>query len=127
MPFVFDMRRVLVFCRLYLLPLCSVLMGVVVYVVFYLSLSAQVHWKFLSLDSSRSIDGSHQAKSNEVGSENLYSVSVKALNVRQEPNIKSEIIKTIPQFERVSVWEVRNGWARIDTGWVMLRFLGREK
>lgn len=133
MPFLLNVRKVSTFCNLYFLPLCSVALGAILYSIFYLGLSSQVYWKFLSLDSVfKSADIFHQAKSNQVQtlvseSKNLYSVSVEVLNVRQEPNMQSQIVKKISQLERIAVWEIRDGWARIDSGWVMLKFLKEEK
>ncbi|WP_027327201.1 SH3 domain-containing protein [Helicobacter pametensis] len=54
-----------------------------------------------------------------------YLVEASLLNVRKTPNAYAQIVKRLPHASQVQVLEIQDGWARLESGWVMLDFLRR--
>lgn len=52
-----------------------------------------------------------------------YKVAVDVLNVRTEPTIHSPIQSKLYLSEDVQVSEIKEGWGKVDGGWVLLAYL----
>ena len=44
------------------------------------------------------------------------------LNVRKAPGLDGKFLKTLPDGTVVEVLEEKNGWYRIEEGWIMAKF-----
>jgi uncharacterized protein YgiM (DUF1202 family) len=50
-------------------------------------------------------------------------VTADTLNIRKEPDVKSEKVDTYAKDTKITVLETRNGWGRTDKGWVSLDYV----
>lgn len=50
-------------------------------------------------------------------------VTGNGLNIRKESNTTSEVVGTLTYGTRVTVNEVKNGWGKIDKGWISLQYV----
>ena len=52
-------------------------------------------------------------------------VNASALNVRSGPGVEYAVCGQVTEGYRLSILEVKNGWGRIEDGWVMLKYVNR--
>ncbi|BEG56365.1 hypothetical protein NHP21005_00530 [Helicobacter sp. NHP21005] len=57
----------------------------------------------------------------------IYHVDVSAVNVRTKPSTHAPVVAKILRGHEVHVLEVKEGWGRVDKGWVYLPLLKKEQ
>lgn len=57
------------------------------------------------------------------GTTKMGIVTGNGLNIRKESNTTSEVVGTLAYGTRVTVTEVKNGWGKIDKGWISLQYV----
>ncbi|BDQ26378.1 SH3 domain-containing protein [Helicobacter heilmannii] len=56
----------------------------------------------------------------------LYQVGVSAINVRSKPSTHAPVVAKILRGQEVRVLKVKEGWGRVEKGWVYLPLLKKE-
>ena len=56
---------------------------------------------------------------------NMYTTT--RVNVRKRNNIESDIVKTLGIAEEVSVFDTKDGWSKIEAGWIKSEYLSENK
>ncbi|BCZ16767.1 hypothetical protein NHP190003_00490 [Helicobacter sp. NHP19-003] len=57
----------------------------------------------------------------------IYHVGVSAVNVRAKPSTHAPVVVKILRGQEVRVLEVKEGWGRVDKGWVYLQLLKKDQ
>lgn len=63
------------------------------------------------------------ATGNTTGTAKMGIVTGNGLNVRKESNTTSDVVTTLSHGTRVTINEVKNGWGKIDKGWISLQYV----
>lgn len=56
----------------------------------------------------------------------VVKVTCRALNVRTEPNLKSNIVKILAKDEKCTIFSEEKGWGKTTNGWIKLEFTTKE-
>ncbi|GMB96343.1 SH3 domain-containing protein [Helicobacter sp. NHP22-001] len=57
----------------------------------------------------------------------LYRASVSVINVRIKPSTHAPVVAKVLEGQEVRVFEVKEGWGRIEKGWVYLPLLKKDQ
>lgn len=116
MPFSSDFKKTPTLLKLYLLPSVVLLLGILSY--------GFIHTKVQRGFYHQNLPVSLQESQSQVQIM-TYKVAVSVLNVRTKPTIDSAIKARLYRSEIIEILEIKEGWGRIDGGWVLLTYLER--
>lgn len=118
MPFSSDFKKAPTLLKLYFLPSVMVLLGIISY--------GLIHTKLQRGLYQESLPSVILPPKERIAQEVLpYKVAVSVLNIRTKPTTDSAIKARLYRSEIIEILEVKEGWGRVDGGWVLLTYLER--
>lgn len=119
MPFSSDFKKTPTLLKLYFLPSVVLLLGIISY--------GLIHTKVQRGFYHNNLTPVIQANQSPIQKQDLlsYRVAVNVLNVRTKPTTDSAIKTRLYRSEVIEVLETKEGWGRIEGGWILLAYLER--